>query len=52
MEKFGLTHSEILKSNGKNHNKFDFKDEDIPVYPTIASQFNDDGLSHYVCKIV
>ena len=46
---------DIKKQWKRNHNKFDFKDEDIPVYPTIASQFNDDGLSHMfakLCKLV
>ena len=42
---------DIKKQWKRNHNKFDFKDEDIPVYPTIASQFNDDGLSHMFAKL-
>ena len=42
---------DIKKQWKRNHNKFSFNDEDIPVYPTIASQFNDDGLSHVFTKL-
>ena len=42
---------DIKKQWRRNHNKFDCNDEDIPVYPTIASQFNDDGLSHMFVKL-
>ncbi|MEC8148356.1 MAG: methylmalonyl-CoA mutase family protein [Pseudomonadota bacterium] len=42
---------DIKKQWKRNHNKFDCKDEDIPVYPTIASQFNDDGLSYMFTKL-
>src|SRR5690348_1438190 len=29
----------------RNHTAFAVKDEDVPVYPTIASQFNDPGVT-------
>ena len=36
---------DIRKQWKRNHTAFDTADEDIPVYPTIASQFNDPGVS-------
>ena len=36
---------DIRKQWKRNHVQFDTADEDIPVYPTIASQFNDPGIS-------
>jgi len=36
---------DIRKQWKRNHTAFDTADEDIPVYPTIASQFNDPGIS-------
>jgi len=36
---------DIRKQWKRNHTSFDTADEDIPVYPTIASQFNDPGIS-------
>ena len=36
---------DVRKQWKRNHAKFDIEDADIPVYPTIASQFNDPGLS-------
>ncbi len=36
---------DIRKQWKRNHTAFDIADEDIPVYPTIASQFNDPGVS-------
>ncbi|KGM53094.1 methylmalonyl-CoA mutase [Lysobacter daejeonensis GH1-9] len=36
---------DVRKQWKRNRAKFDIKDEDIPVYPTIASQFNDPGVS-------
>ena len=36
---------DIRKQWKRNHKAFDVADEDIPVYPTIASQFNDPGVS-------
>jgi methylmalonyl-CoA mutase len=36
---------DIRKQWQRNHLQFDSAAEDIPVYPTIASQFNDPGVS-------
>ena len=36
---------DVRKQWRRNHNRFDIDDAAIPVYPTIASQFNDPGLS-------
>jgi methylmalonyl-CoA mutase len=36
---------DVRKQWKRNHVKFNVKDEDVPVYPTIASQFNDPGIS-------
>ena len=36
---------DIRKQWKRNHVAFDVGDDDVPVYPTIASQFNDPGVS-------
>ena len=36
---------DIRKQWKRNHVQFAIADDDIPVYPTIASQFNDPGVS-------
>jgi methylmalonyl-CoA mutase len=36
---------DIRKQWKRNHVAFDTSDDDVPVYPTIASQFNDPGIS-------
>ncbi len=36
---------DIRKQWKRNHLAFDTPDEEIPVYPTIASQFNDPGMT-------
>jgi methylmalonyl-CoA mutase len=36
---------DIRKQWQRNHNAFDTPADEIPVYPTIASQFNDPGIS-------
>jgi methylmalonyl-CoA mutase len=36
---------DVRKQWKRNHLAFTMADEDVPVYPTIASQFNDPGLS-------
>ena len=36
---------DIRKQWKRNHVAFDVQDDDIPVFPTIASQFNDPGVS-------
>jgi methylmalonyl-CoA mutase len=43
---------DIRKQWKRNHVAFDTPDEDIPVFPTIASQFNDPGVTwmfHQLC---
>jgi len=50
---------DIRKQWKRNHKAFETVDQDIPVYPTIASQFNDPGISwmfselcrHVVAKV-
>ena len=37
---------DVKKQYKRNHNLWDAKDEDIPVYGTIASQFNDPGMNN------
>ena len=36
---------DVRKQWRRNHVKFDLRDEEIPVYATIASQFNDPGIT-------
>ncbi len=36
---------DIRKQWKRNHVQFQIADEDVPVYPTIASQFNDPGIT-------
>ncbi|BAU56043.1 methylmalonyl-CoA mutase family protein [Mucilaginibacter gotjawali] len=36
---------DVRKQYKRNHHLFDAKDEDIPVYGTMASQFNDPGMN-------
>ena len=36
---------DVRKQWKRNHVKFDIADDDVPVYPTIASQFNDAGVN-------
>ncbi|MDX1507053.1 MAG: methylmalonyl-CoA mutase family protein, partial [Woeseiaceae bacterium] len=36
---------DIRKQWKRNHVAFDTSDDDVPVYPTIASQFNDPGIT-------
>jgi methylmalonyl-CoA mutase len=36
---------DVRKQYKRNHKLFDAKDEDIPVYGTMASQFNDHGMN-------
>ncbi|WP_316747522.1 methylmalonyl-CoA mutase family protein [Pedobacter gandavensis] len=37
---------DVRKQYKRNHNLFDAKDEDIPVFGTMASQFNDPGMNN------
>jgi methylmalonyl-CoA mutase len=36
---------DVRKQWKRNRTKFDLKDDQVPVYPTIASQFNDPGMT-------
>ncbi len=36
---------DVRKQWKRNHNQFHAADNDVPVYPTIASQFNDPGIT-------
>ena len=36
---------DVRKQWKRNHANFDIEDEDIPVFPTIASQFSDPGMT-------
>ncbi len=36
---------DVRKQWKRNRTAFQMKDENVPVYPTIASQFNDPGIS-------
>ncbi len=42
---------DIRKQWKRNHVAFKTADEDIPVYPTIASQFNDPGISYMFSEL-
>ena len=42
---------DIRKQWKRNHVKFDIADEDVPVYPTIASQFNDPGITNMFVEL-
>lgn len=36
---------DVRKQWRRNHNAFSIQDDEVPVFPTIASQFNDPGVS-------
>ena len=46
---------DVRKQWKRNRTAFKLKDEDVPVYPTIASQFNDPGVGWMffnVCRLL
>ncbi|MDX9759482.1 MAG: methylmalonyl-CoA mutase family protein [Bacteroidota bacterium] len=43
---------DIRKQYKRNHTLFETADEDLPVFPTIASQFNDAGTNHLFWNLV
>ncbi|MCS4434386.1 methylmalonyl-CoA mutase family protein [Aquiflexum gelatinilyticum] len=43
---------DVKKQYKRNHNLWDIADEDIPVYGTIASQFNDPGMNNLYKGII
>ncbi len=43
---------DVRKQYKRNHNLFDAKDEEIPVYGTMASQFNDPGMNNLFVSLL
>jgi isobutyryl-CoA mutase len=43
---------DVKKQFKRNHNLWETKDEDIPVFGTIASQFNDPGMNRLYVEII
>jgi isobutyryl-CoA mutase len=43
---------DVKKQYKRNHNLWDIADEDIPVFGTIASQFNDPGMNNLYRAII
>jgi len=43
---------DVRKQYRRNRNDFDSADEDLPIYGTIASQFNDTGVNGLFYKII
>ncbi|KEO72469.1 methylmalonyl-CoA mutase family protein [Anditalea andensis] len=43
---------DVKKQYKRNHNLWDISDEDIPVFGTIASQFNDPGMNNLYKAII
>ncbi|NND64807.1 MAG: methylmalonyl-CoA mutase family protein [Gammaproteobacteria bacterium] len=43
---------DVRKQWKRNHTQFDIEDDAIPVYPTIASHFNDPGINRLFTAIV
>ncbi|WP_443946283.1 methylmalonyl-CoA mutase family protein [Pedobacter sp. AW1-32] len=43
---------DVRKQYKRNHNIFDAADEDIPVYGTMASQFNDPGMNNLFAALL
>ncbi|RFZ91954.1 methylmalonyl-CoA mutase [Mucilaginibacter conchicola] len=43
---------DVRKQYKRNHNLFDAKDEDLPVYGTMASQFNDPGMNTLFAALI
>ncbi|MBY0543224.1 MAG: methylmalonyl-CoA mutase family protein [Sphingobacteriaceae bacterium] len=43
---------DVRKQYKRNHNLFDAKDEEIPVYGTMASQFNDPGMNNLFVALI
>lgn len=43
---------DVKKQYKRNHNIFDAKDEDLPVYGTMASQFNDPGTNNLFSSLM
>ena len=43
---------DVRKQYKRNHNLFDVKDDDIPVFGTMASQFNDPGMNNLFVAVM
>ncbi len=46
---------DVRKQWRRNHVSFETPEDEIPVYPTIASQFNDPGVTwmfHQLCRVI
>ena len=43
---------DVKKQFKRNHNLWDAKDEEIPVFGTIASQFNDPGMNRLYVEVI
>ncbi len=43
---------DVRKQYKRNHNKFQVNDEDLPIFGTIASQFNDAGMNALYARVV
>ncbi|WP_316738096.1 methylmalonyl-CoA mutase family protein [Pedobacter aquatilis] len=43
---------DVRKQYKRNHNIFDAKDEEIPVFGTMASQFNDPGMNNLFAALM
>ncbi len=43
---------DVKKQYKRNHNLFQMKDEDVPVFGTIASQFNDPGMNRLYRAVI
>lgn len=43
---------DVRKQYKRNHHIFDAKDEEIPVYGTMASQFNDPGMNNLFISLI
>jgi len=43
---------DVKKQYRRNHNLWDVKEEDLPVFGTIASQFNDPGTNRLYAEII
>ncbi len=43
---------DVRKQVQRNHKKFDSQAEDMPVFGTIASKFNDDGVTALYCAVL
>lgn len=43
---------DVKKQYRRNHEQFDVPDEEIPVYGTMASRFNDPGTDRFYCALI